>query len=254
MVPCKRVPGTLLLREMRGAGDAARQQKRGAAPVDRAPSDRPAVRRIRPPSPSRAARTAGCRRCGSTRPRPRYRRGRATLVLSTVPSARWITSSSSIRAFSCSTPSTSTISSPSRPSDLRSWPSQEGQRQHAHAHQVRAVDALEALGDHRLHAEQEGALRRPVAGGAGAVFLAAEDHQRHAFLLVAHRRVVDRRDVARGVVLGHAALDAGRHLVLDADVGEGAAHHDLVVAAARAVAVEVRLPAPGARAGSRRPG
>jgi hypothetical protein len=43
-------------------------------------------------------------------------------------------------------------------------------------------------------------------------------------------------------VLGEAALDARHHLVPDADVGEGAPHHDLVVAAAGAVAVEVRLP------------
>jgi hypothetical protein len=30
---------------------------------------------------------------------------------------------------------------------------------------------------------------------------------------------------------GDAALDAGRHLVLDADVGEGAAHHHFMIAA-----------------------
>jgi hypothetical protein len=36
-----------------------------------------------------------------------------------------------------------------------------------------------------------------------------------------------------------AAFGAGRELVAQAHVGEGAAHHDFVVAAARAVAVEV---------------
>ena len=36
-----------------------------------------------------------------------------------------------------------------------------------------------------------------------------------------------------------AAFGAGRELVAQADVGEGAAHHDFVVAAARAVGVEV---------------
>jgi hypothetical protein len=102
------------------------------------------------------------------------------------------------------------------------------------------VDALEALGDHGLDAQQHGALGRPVARGAGAVFLAAEHDQRRAFGLVAHRRVVDRHS-RRRVVLGHAAFGAGQHLVLDADIGEGAAHHDFVVAAARAVAVEVLL-------------
>src|SRR3546814_7114962 len=37
----------------------------------------------------------------------------------------------------------------------------ELQRQHAHAHQVRAVDALEGLDDDRLHAEQTRALGGP---------------------------------------------------------------------------------------------
>ena len=37
------------------------------------------------------------------------------------------------------------------------------QRQHAHADEVGAVDALEALRDDGLHAEELRALRRPVA-------------------------------------------------------------------------------------------
>src|SRR5690606_17038193 len=40
----------------------------------------------------------------------------------------------------------------------------ELQRQHAHADQVGAVDALEAGGDHGLDPEQVGALRRPRSG------------------------------------------------------------------------------------------
>ena len=39
--------------------------------------------------------------------------------------------------------------------------------------------------------------------------------------------------------LGVTAFDAVQHLVLDADIGKGAAHHDLVVAAARTIGVEV---------------
>src|SRR3546814_4300664 len=45
--------------------------------------------------------------------------------------------------------------------------------------------------------------------------------------------------VSLAEVLREAALHAVEHLVADADVGEGAAHHHIVVAAARAVAVEV---------------
>ena len=57
--------------------------------------------------------------------------------------------------------------------------------------------------------------------------------------LVEHGRVVDRHRLAGRRVPGEAALDIVEHAVADADVGEGAAHHHFVVAAARAVAVEV---------------
>ena len=70
-------------------------------------------------------------------------------------------------------------------------------RQHAHADQVVAVDALEALGDDRLDAQKLRALGRPVARGSGTVFLAAEDHRRRALRDVLHRRVVDEQEVGQ---------------------------------------------------------
>src|SRR6266700_6014925 len=117
--------------------------------------------------------------------------------------------------------------------------------QHAHADEVRAVDALEALHDHCAHAEKQRAFRGPVARAAGAVFLAAEHHGGNALGGVLHRRLVDRHLLARGLMEREAALDARtvglrrNHQVLDAHVAEGAAHHDLVIAAARAEAVEI---------------
>src|SRR5471032_2856739 len=123
----------------------------------------------------------------------------------------------------------------------------ELQRQHAHADQVGAVDAFERAHDHGLHAQQLGALGGPVARRAGAVFFAAEHHRRRAFGDILHRRVVDRQLFAARLVDGDAAFDRrtvglGRdHAVLDTHVGEGAAHHDLVVAATRTVGVEVGL-------------
>ena len=57
--------------------------------------------------------------------------------------------------------------------------------------------------------------------------------------LIVHRRVVDRHRLAGRRVAGEAALDVVEHAVADADVGEGAAHHHFMVAAARAVAVEL---------------
>src|SRR5690606_19625483 len=119
----------------------------------------------------------------------------------------------------------------------------ELQRQHAHADQVGAVDALEALGYDRLDPEQQGALGRPVARGTGAVLLPREHHQRRALGLVLYGGVVDGR-LAAGVAAaaverGVAAFLAAQYQVLDADVGEGAAAHHVVVPAVRAVAVEV---------------
>ena len=99
------------------------------------------------------------------------------------------------------------------------------------------MDALEAARDHGLDAEQERALGRPVARRPRAVLLAAEDHRGHAVGDVLHGCVVDRHFFA--LVAGEAAFLAAHHLVLDAHVGKGAAHHHLVVAAAGAVAVEV---------------
>ena len=73
--------------------------------------------------------------------------------------------------------------------------------------------------------------------------------------LVLHRR--RRRSIialAVGQVARDAALGAGRELVPQAHVGERAAHHHLVVAAPRAVGVEVRRRRRRARSGTCPPG
>ena len=147
---------------------------------------------------------------------------------------------------------------PVSPSDSALSPVGELERQHAHPDQVRAVDPLVALGDHRADAEQPGALRRPVAARARAVLLAREHDQRDRLLGVAHRRVVDRHLLAvgssRAEVERHAALGPRRELVAQADVGERAPHHHLVVAAPRAVGVEVPRLRRRARSGTPPPG
>ena len=58
----------------------------------------------------------------------------------------------------------------------------ELQRKHAHPHQVTAVDALEALGDDRPHAEELRPLGRPVARAPGAVLRAGQDEERRLLL------------------------------------------------------------------------
>src|SRR5580704_1840244 len=115
----------------------------------------------------------------------------------------------------------------------------EGQWQYAHANEVGSVDALEAFSDDRLDAEQCASFRGPVARGSHAIFLAAEYDQRDTFGLVPHGCVIDRHLLTGWIVLRNTTLDAWHHLVADADVGEGAAHHDFVVTAPRAVAIEI---------------
>ena len=76
-------------------------------------------------------------------------------------------------------PSIENASRPVRPSDSRLSPGRYWSGRIAHHQQVRAVDALVALRDHRADAEQLRPLRGPVARRAGAVLLAGE-HDRAA--------------------------------------------------------------------------
>ena len=74
----------------------------------------------------------------------------------------------------------SNVPTPVRPKRLRGLALLVDQRQHAHADEIAAVDALEAFGDDGFHAEQERALGGPVARAAHAVIFAGEDDQRDA--------------------------------------------------------------------------
>src|SRR6185503_10421994 len=96
---------------------------------------------------------------------------------------------------------------------LRALALRELERQDAHADQVGAVDALEALRERGAHAEQRRALGGPVARRAGAVFFAGQNDGRHALLLVLHGGVEDRGRLLVREVQGRAALDAGCELV-----------------------------------------
>ena len=92
------------------------------------------------------------------------------------------------------------------------------------------MDAFEGFCDDRFHAEQVGALGGPVAAGAHAVVLAADDDRRGAMILINGGCVVD--GLRFVVDLGDTAFGAGHHEVFDADIGEGAAGHHAVIAAA----------------------
>ncbi len=128
---------------------------------------------------------------------------------------------------------------PAQPEALGGLACGKDQRENPHPDQVRAVDSLEALCDDGADAEEVRPFRSPVARRAGAVLLAGEHDQRRSLGQVALRRLVDRRLLARGQVDSPCALALGHELVPEADVGERAAHHHLVVPAAGAVGVEV---------------
>src|SRR5215831_7767541 len=99
------------------------------------------------------------------------------------------------------------------------------------------MDPLKRLGDHSADAEQPGAFGGPIATGARAVLLAREHDEGNALALVAHGRVEDRHRLPGRIVDGVAALPATHHDVFDAHVGEGTAHHHVVVAAAGTVGI-----------------
>jgi hypothetical protein len=115
----------------------------------------------------------------------------------------------------------------------------ELQRNNAHADQIAAMNAFEALRDGRLDTEQPRTLGGPVAGRAGAVFFAGDHDQRHPFFFVLHRGIVDRHLLFIGQMHRHAAFGSRRQKILQPDVSESSAHHNFVVPTARAVLIEV---------------
>jgi len=101
------------------------------------------------------------------------------------------------------------------------------------------VDPLEAFCHHGFNAEKHGAFCSPVTAGARAVLFPREYNQRGSPLFVFHAGIIDWHLGAFRLELRHPTFCAWDHLVFDADIGKGAAHHHLVVPAARAVGVEV---------------
>jgi hypothetical protein len=114
------------------------------------------------------------------------------------------------------------------------------QGQHAHADQVAAVNPFEADRDHRSHAEEYvplaaqsrllpvpySAPARTISGTFSACTASRRRKSRHGGAARAEWRVTP-----PSVAVGQ--------MVADADIGERAARHHAVVAAAGAVAVEV---------------
>mmetsp|Transcript_6773 Transcript_6773/g.12876 ORF Transcript_6773/g.12876 Transcript_6773/m.12876 type:complete len:321 (+) Transcript_6773:722-1684(+) len=102
------------------------------------------------------------------------------------------------------------------------------------------MDSLEALGNHSLHSLQVRTLGRPVAGRAAPVLRARQDDGGRAVRHVPRRHVKDGANLlARDVHGVRPHLPCRQQLVHQPHVGKRPASHDLVVAAAAAVGVEV---------------
>ncbi len=63
--------------------------------------------------------------------------------------------------------------------------------------------------------------------------------QRHLLVAILHGRAVDGHFFAARLMNRPAALGAGRELVAQANIREGSAHHHFMIAATRAVGIEV---------------
>src|SRR5689334_3750613 len=101
------------------------------------------------------------------------------------------------------------------------------------------MNALVTGGNNGAHAEQKGALCRPVAAAARAVFGPSKYDLRHLVRLVLHGGIIDRHLLAIGQVPSHASFRPRRQLIADADVRERSTSHHAIVPAARSIAVEV---------------
>jgi hypothetical protein len=114
----------------------------------------------------------------------------------------------------------------------------ELERQNAHANEVASVDTLIGLSDHSVNSLEVGALGSPIAGRARAVLVTGQDNELFASILVLLSGVEDSHLFAGGNMDGSGA-NLRYHLVDEADIGERATSHNLIITSAGTVRVEV---------------
>ena len=210
-----------------------------------------AVRRTRRLRSAPAARTAGCRRAGSSRPRSACRCGSSTgtFCRRAVLARGSPASASCCGLMSPSTPTMSNVSSPSMPSDCDAVAALELQRQHAHADEV-ASDGCARSSARRPPSRRAAACPSPPSRASCRCRIPRRRRRSVGMpccdvAASPRRRSTSSRRVGwNSVTPPSSRVPSVRrhHQVLDAHVGERAAHHDFVIAAARAVAVEVDRP------------
>jgi len=102
------------------------------------------------------------------------------------------------------------------------------------------VNALEAFGDDCANAESFGPLAAQSREEPEPYSFPARIMSGTLAVGVLDAGVEDGHLLAFGKQTGDAALGAWRELVAQADVSEGAADHHFVIAAARAIGIEIR--------------
>ena len=109
--------------------------------------------------------------------------------------------------------------------------------EHKSAKRKRAYRSAQLLD--RADAKQARALGGPVARAARSVVLPGYYNQWQSFLPVTLRGLVDAHALSAGLVPRDAALDARYQEIADTHIGKGPSNHDLVIASARAITIEI---------------
>lgn len=100
------------------------------------------------------------------------------------------------------------------------------------------MDTLVGLGDDSVNTLEVGAFGGPITRRARSVLVASQDNQLLSSVLVLFGGIEDGHLFAGWHVHGSGS-DLRHHLVDETDVGEGATSHNLIVASARTIRVEV---------------
>src|ERR1700752_5159650 len=103
------------------------------------------------------------------------------------------------------------------------------------------MDSLIALCNHGAYGKEHSALCRPVAGTAASVFLSSNYNKRCRYTLssIFHRSIIYAHLFTGWNIHSPSTLSTGKHQVLQSNISKRATNHDLVIAATRAIAVEI---------------
>ena len=115
----------------------------------------------------------------------------------------------------------------------------ELQWQNAHPDKVAAMNAFKTLCDDGTDTKQRRAFCSPISRRTGTIFLACNNDERCSFALVHHCCIEDRNRFFEGRMKCNTAFNPRKQQVLQANISECPAHHNLMIASACAVLVKI---------------